>query len=289
MALIAAMATCVEQPTSPRDAGLANVHLHPAAVATGVSHQRLTAGNSRADLKTCTTVNIAPAANALVTVAVMGHNTTAASPSPDRHRWRDGGLGPGRDGRLRRRGDAAQAAERLPGAEPSPGSGHAQDHLCRVQANCQWIVSQWQGVETSGTNGSGAIAQSGSARGDNVNGADRRAGRLRGPERRGVRSLRRPQQLGLDHSRRGVHRDRQAGVRRDAAVRPRGRTVGRRQHDRRPVGRLNGGALGIEIRAAAPAVIPVASVAVSPESGERGGGWHRAALRGDSRTPAVSR
>ena len=35
-------------------------------------------------------------------------------------------------------------------------------------SNCQWIVSQWSGVETSGTNGSGAIAQTGTNAADTV-------------------------------------------------------------------------------------------------------------------------
>ena len=32
--------------------------------------------------------------------------------------------------------------------------------------NVEWIVSQWDGVETSGSNGAGAIGQTGSARAD---------------------------------------------------------------------------------------------------------------------------
>jgi hypothetical protein len=37
-------------------------------------------------------------------------------------------------------------------------------------SNLEWIVSQWDGVETSGANGAGAIVQTGSARADAVNG-----------------------------------------------------------------------------------------------------------------------
>jgi len=37
-------------------------------------------------------------------------------------------------------------------------------------SHCQWIVSQWDGVETSGVNGAGAIGETGSSRGDVVTG-----------------------------------------------------------------------------------------------------------------------
>jgi len=52
----------------------------------------------------------------------------------------------------------------------SPGSGPVEITFATSQANCQWVVAQWQGVETSGTNGSDAIAQAGSARGGDVTG-----------------------------------------------------------------------------------------------------------------------
>ena len=47
----------------------------------------------------------------------------------------------------------------------SPGSGPITIASSLTVSNCQWIVSQWTGVDQSGTNGSGAIAQTASASG----------------------------------------------------------------------------------------------------------------------------
>ena len=52
----------------------------------------------------------------------------------------------------------------------SPGSGPLTITFTGNQSNAQWIVSQWDGVEITGTNGADAIAQVGSARGDAVTG-----------------------------------------------------------------------------------------------------------------------
>jgi hypothetical protein len=51
---------------------------------------------------------------------------------------------------------------------PSPGSGPLTIKFIGSVSNVDWIVSQWTGVDQSGTNGSGAIGQIGSARGDVV-------------------------------------------------------------------------------------------------------------------------
>jgi len=50
----------------------------------------------------------------------------------------------------------------------APGSGALTITYPSSQSNATWIVSQWTGVDGSGTNGSGAIAQNVSARGDAV-------------------------------------------------------------------------------------------------------------------------
>jgi hypothetical protein len=50
----------------------------------------------------------------------------------------------------------------------SPGSGPITITFSGNVSNSDWIVSQWTGVDQSGTNGSGAIGQIGSARGDAV-------------------------------------------------------------------------------------------------------------------------
>ena len=266
MALIAATATCVEQPTSPRDTGVANVHLHAAAVATGIAHQRLTSSNSRVNLKTYTTASIAPAANALVTVAVMGHNMTAASPSPT---VTGGGMAGWSLVATIAFDPVASPHKRLSvfrALSPSPGSGPLKITFAGTQLNCQWIVSQWQGVETSGTNGSNAIARSGSARGDNV----------------GSLVVALAGFADANDVAYGVF-----GVRNSAASITPGagfteiaelasgetppsdlqaeRKAGDNTIDARWA-KVNAGALGLEIRAAAPTVIPVASVDVAPES-----------------------
>jgi hypothetical protein len=51
---------------------------------------------------------------------------------------------------------------------PSPGSGPITITSSVTLSNCQWIVSQWSGVETGGSNGSGAIGQTGTNAADAV-------------------------------------------------------------------------------------------------------------------------
>jgi hypothetical protein len=48
----------------------------------------------------------------------------------------------------------------------APSSGPITITFSGSVSNVQWIVSQWDGVETGGTNGSGAIVQAGTARSD---------------------------------------------------------------------------------------------------------------------------
>jgi hypothetical protein len=52
----------------------------------------------------------------------------------------------------------------------APGSGPITFAYSSQVSNVEWIVSQWSGVETSGTNGDRAIVQTGSAKGDAVTG-----------------------------------------------------------------------------------------------------------------------
>ncbi|HEX6614696.1 MAG TPA: hypothetical protein VF046_00180, partial [Gemmatimonadales bacterium] len=54
----------------------------------------------------------------------------------------------------------------------SPGSGPITFKFTNQVSNLEWIVSQWDGVETSGVNGAGAIVQTGSNRANSVNGLD---------------------------------------------------------------------------------------------------------------------
>jgi hypothetical protein len=52
----------------------------------------------------------------------------------------------------------------------APGSGPITITFAGSQSNAQWVVSQWEGAETSGANGSGAIAQALTNAADAVNG-----------------------------------------------------------------------------------------------------------------------
>jgi hypothetical protein len=148
----------------------------------------------------------------------------------------------------------------------SPGSGPLRITFTATQSNCEWIVSQWKGIETSGTNGGNAIAQAASARGDNVTGLVVTLGAFAAPGNvaYGV--------VGVRRSTAGITPG--AGFT-EIAERPSGetppsdlqaeRSAGDRTIDAR-WSRANGGALGLEIKAASPSADPVASVEVSPDS-----------------------
>jgi hypothetical protein len=262
-------ATCVEQPTDPREAADAPAHRAPAAAAaavTGIVHTRLTSGNSRVNAKVCTTASIAPGANALVTVAVLGHNGTAASPRPT---ISGGGMAAWTQVATVAFDGVATPHKRLTvfrALSSSPGSGPLRITFTTTQSNCEWIVSQWKGIETSGTNGGNAIAQAASARGDNVTGLVVTLGAFAAPGNvaYGV--------VGVRRSTAGITPG--AGFT-EIAERPSGetppsdlqaeRSAGDRTIDAR-WSRANGGALGLEIKAASPSADPVASVEVSPDS-----------------------
>ncbi|HMA43087.1 MAG TPA: hypothetical protein VKO86_03675, partial [Gemmatimonadales bacterium] len=133
----------------------------------GITHTLLTSGHDPTNTSTYTTAAIAPAANALVTVAVLTHQSSAAAPSPT---LTGGGMA----------GWTVVASVAYNGATPldrltiyramssSPGSGPITITSSVTVSNCQWIVSQWSGVDQSGTNGSGAIVQTASATGSAV-------------------------------------------------------------------------------------------------------------------------
>jgi hypothetical protein len=265
-------ATCVEQPTDPREAADVPAHRAPpavvaaAAAVTGIVHTRLTSGNSRVNAKVCTTASIAPAANGLVTVAVLGHNGTAASPRPT---ISGGGMAAWTQVATVAFDGVATPHKRLTvfrALSSSPGSGPLRITFTATQSNCEWIVSQWNGVETSGTNGGNAIAQAASARGDNVTGLVVTLGAFAAPGNvaYGV--------VGVRRSTAGITPG--AGFT-EIAERPSGetppsdlqaeRSAGDRTIDAR-WSRANGGALGLEIKAASPSADPVASVEVSPDS-----------------------
>ena len=52
----------------------------------------------------------------------------------------------------------------------TPGTGPLTITWSASVSNCQWIVSEWDGVDPSGSNGAGAIVQTGSISADASNG-----------------------------------------------------------------------------------------------------------------------
>lgn len=129
----------------------------------------LTSGHDPNNLRVYTTGSIAPAANALVTVAVLTHQGSAAAPSP----VLTGGGMAGWDVVASVAFNGATPLDRLTiyrAMSPAPGSGPITITSSVTVSNCQWIVSQWTGVDASGANGAGAIGQSSSAAGSAVNG-----------------------------------------------------------------------------------------------------------------------
>ena len=75
------MATCTENRT-PTAVGSPGSDMPTGQAITAVTQTLLTVGNNTVNQKVYPTASIAPAANALITVAVLGHNSTAAPPSP---------------------------------------------------------------------------------------------------------------------------------------------------------------------------------------------------------------
>lgn len=169
-ALIAMLAACVERRTSPSlEPGIPDVQPAAALTSATISQTLLASGHDPNNLKVYTTASIAPAPNALVTVAVLTHQSSSAAPAPT----------------LTGGGMAAWdlvATVAYNGATPldrvsiframsaSPGSGPITITSSVTVSNCQWIVSQWDGVDAGGTNGSGAIVQTASVTGTTVNG-----------------------------------------------------------------------------------------------------------------------
>ena len=135
-----------------------------------IAQTLLTAGTNTANQQTYSTAAITPAANALVTVAVLEHNSSAAPPSPT---LSGGGMTTWTEVASVTFDAVATPHRRLTifrAMSAAPGSGPITITSSVTLSHCQWIVSQWAGAETGGVNGAGAIVQTGSSRGDAVNG-----------------------------------------------------------------------------------------------------------------------
>jgi hypothetical protein len=133
--------------------------------AATVSHTLLTAGKDTVNQKIYTTASISPAPNTLITLAVLGHRNPAA-PSPT---VTGGGMAAWVEVATVTFDTISVPAKRLTiyrAMSASPGSGPLTISFSQTVSNALWIVSQWSGVDLSGTDGSGAIVQTGSARAD---------------------------------------------------------------------------------------------------------------------------
>ncbi len=135
-----------------------------------ITHTLLTAGNNTVNQKVYTTASIAPASNALVTLAVLGHRSSGANPSPT---VTGGGMSAWVEVATVTLDPLSAPLKRVTifrAMSASPGSGPLTITYPSSVSNTQWIVSQWTGVETSGTDGSGAVGQLGVTSAEVVNG-----------------------------------------------------------------------------------------------------------------------
>lgn len=170
--LIVSLVTCVEQrtPTSVSTSGVDSSHTAVALASLPITQTLLTSGNNPANQKVYTTTSIAPGSNALITVAVLGHNSTSAPPSPT---LSGGGMATWTVVSSITLDAVGTPHKRLTiyrAMSATPGSGPLTITWSATVSNCQWIVSQWDGVDASGSNGAGAVVQSGSTSGDATNG-----------------------------------------------------------------------------------------------------------------------
>jgi hypothetical protein len=136
-----------------------------AQTAATIAQTLLTSGNNAANQKIYTTASIAPASNALITVAVlMRRSSGAVTPTVT------GGGMPAWDMVASADFDTQSSPSKrlmiFRAMSATPGTGAVTIRFASSVSNVQWIVSQWDGVETGGTNGSGAIVQTGTARSD---------------------------------------------------------------------------------------------------------------------------
>ena len=148
----------------------ATVEVVPAPPPPPITHTVLTSGVDPTNLKVYATPSIAPAPNALITLAVLAHRTPAASPSPT---ISGGGMSSWTEVGTITFDVLGVPLKRLTvyrAMSATPGSGPITITFTAGQSHALWVVSQWEGVNTSGVNGEGAIVQSASLAADEVNG-----------------------------------------------------------------------------------------------------------------------
>jgi len=138
------------------------------SVAT-ITHTLLTAGQ-KVNAVVFTTGPIAPRGNTLVTVAVMAQQSQGVAPSPT---VSGGGMSAWTEVASVTFDPLSLPTRRLTiyrAMSAAPGSGPLTITFSGTQFSSQWIVSQWDSVDTGGVNGAGAIVQTGLSRGDAVSG-----------------------------------------------------------------------------------------------------------------------
>jgi hypothetical protein len=134
-----------------------------------ITQTLLTSGSEVTNLSTYTTASIAPAPNTLVTIAVLSHRSTATiSPTVTGGGMASWDLVASVDFDTLALPHRRLSIYRAMSA--APGSGPLTFTFTNQVSNLEWSVSQWDGVETSGVNGAGAIGQTGATRADAGNG-----------------------------------------------------------------------------------------------------------------------
>ncbi|MGE5144961.1 MAG: Ig-like domain-containing protein [Acidobacteriota bacterium] len=171
VALIATLVTCVDRrtPTDLSQSGGDGSPVNASLVSVPITQTLLTSGHDPNNLRVYTTASITPAPNALVTVAVLTHQSSSAAPVPTL----SGGGMAGWDVVTTTTFNGATPLDRVTifrAMSASPGSGPITITSSVTVSNCQWMVSQWDGVDASGTNGAGAVVQTGTTTGTAVNG-----------------------------------------------------------------------------------------------------------------------
>jgi hypothetical protein len=140
-----------------------------AQTAATITQTLLASGNNAVNQRIYTTATISPAPNALITVAVlMRRSSGVLSPTIT------GGGMPAWESVASVDFDTqVLPTKRLVvfrALSAAPGSAPITITFSSSVSNAQWIVSQWDGVETGGTNGSAAIVQTGTGRSDGTTG-----------------------------------------------------------------------------------------------------------------------
>jgi hypothetical protein len=136
----------------------------------GITQTLLTAGTNPTNTTVYSTASISPAPNTLVTIAVLSQRSYGASVAPT---VTGGGMAAWTQVASVTFDVLATPLRRMTiyrAMSAAPGSGPITITFAGNQSHAQWIVSQWDGVETSGTNGADAIAQTAVNAADAVNG-----------------------------------------------------------------------------------------------------------------------